>query len=320
MRRPVFTTSLPLAWLLLTAATGPSHGQQDTSWQIYLDRPAAVGDRCSVSSTGSQTRRLRTNLPGQMPEDSLDTLEISYAATQEVLAVGKNGQPVHVRITVEKLETNDGSGPQQQFTPGTVLEATSEGDETHFHQGRDLLEGTLADALNLAGANLGSTNEPSEDAVFQNSQPVRPGTKLPADPRLLARAITLTTPFMTQVSGTSGELFFDKATVCQDIPALSTESKFNIALKGFKSSPDRELKESFIRAVNTRVLPIDPSLPLLHETLETDMRISTCTEKEEEEAKKAIENGEDEEPGFTTVFHRKASREVKPLPPAGKPS
>ncbi|MES2707751.1 MAG: hypothetical protein V4726_14250 [Verrucomicrobiota bacterium] len=298
--------------LLLLFPALPGRAQQDTSWQIYLDRPAAVGDRFALASSGNQVRHSRSSLPGQAPEDTEDTLEITYAGTHEVLDIGKNGMPVHMRLTVERLETNDGSGPQSQFAPGTVLEARAEGDETRFFQGREPLEGTLHDALNLAGANLGSVNEPSEDEVFKNYNPVRSGTRLPADSRLLARAISLTTPFLVDSAGTSAEVLFDKAVSRNDIPALATESKFHIAIKGFKTSPGQPLKDSFIRSITTRVLPIDPSLPLIHEALETDMRISSRT-KEEEPAK---DDDDGESPGFTTTFHRKAARDVKPLPPA----
>lgn len=307
MRRTV------LSALLVLLPAIPGSAQQDTSWQIYLDRPATVGDRCSVVSSGSQVRHTKSSLRGQAPEDSLDSLEVNYAATHEILAVGKNGSPTRMRLTINRLETNDGSGPQQQFAPGTVLEAQAEGDETRFFLRRDELEGTLHDALNLAGANLGSVNEPSEDEVFKNRGALNRGSRLQADPKLLGRAIQLTTPFLVDAGRSSAEVVLENVAVENSIPSLVTQSKFDIALRGFKSVPGQPLMDSFIRSSTKRVLPIDPALPLVHESLDTDMRISSRDQKEEEGARK--DEGE-ERPGFTTTFHRKASRDITPLPQA----
>lgn len=339
------------ALVLLTASLLPAPAAGDaTTWRIHLDRPCTVGERCTVTSSGNQVRHNKSNLPGQPPEDAVDKLEVSYTGTHEVLAVGKNGLPVKMRLTVDKLETNDGSGPMSQFTPGTVLEARAEGDETKFYRGRDLLEGTLADALNLAGANLGSVNEQSEDAVFKAQEPVSPGTKLMADKKLLARAISVTTPFIVDAGGSSAELVLEKSGDHNGIPSLFTSSKFLIALRGFKNSPGQQLKDSFMRSSTHRVLPVDPALPLIRETLDTDMRISTrpaakggkdtpsaTDDKDNEDSSgneekdngknegkesgggSAKEDAEDDSsPGFTTTFHRTATRDIKPLESASK--
>lgn len=335
------------ALVLLTATLLSGRAAEDAVWRIHLDRPCTVGERCTVTSSGNQVRHNKSNLPGQPPEDAVDKLEVSYTGTHEVLAVGKNGLPLKMRLTVDKLETNDGSGSMSQFTPGTVLEARAEGNETKFYQGRDLLEGTLADALNLAGANLGSVNEQSEDDVFRTQEAVRPGTKLMADSKLLARAITVTTPFIVDTGGSSAELVLEKSGDLNNIPSLYTASKFHIALRGFKNSPGQQLKDSFMRSSTQRVLPVDPALPLLRETIDTDMRISTRPAakggpdnapsadgrdsggsgdegndhdkdggKENSGGSAGEDDGEDDSPGFTTTFHRSATRDIKPLEPA----
>lgn len=328
-------------FVLLTAPAVSARAAGDTTWRIHIDRPCTVGERCAVTSSGNQIRHNKSNLPGQPPEDAVDKMEVSYTATHEVLAVGKNGRPLKMLLTVDKLETNDGSGPMSQFTPGTVIEARAAGDETKFYQGRELLEGTVADALNLAGANLGSVNEQSEDAVFKNTEPVQPGAKLLADPRLLARAISVTTPFIVDTGSSSAELVFEKAGDHDGIASLFTASRFHIALRGFRTSPGQQLKDSYMKSSTQRVLPVDPVLPLLRETLETDMRISTRpaakggsdtpsttgekdadrsngSDQNPDEGKGSDRNANEETdnedaPGFTTTFHRSATRDIKPL-------
>lgn len=313
-------SAIPVLSLLFLAfpLALPVHAQQDTRWQIHLDRPSAAGDRFTVRSNGKQQRHTVSSLPGQNPENATDFLEITYAATHEVLATGQNGLPTRMRLTIDRLETDDGSGPQEQFAAGTVIEARAEGDNTHYFQDRDELEGTVNEALNLAGANLPSENEVSEDDVFNNHSALLPGGKLQADPKRLAKAISKTTPFRLGAEESTGEVVFERAAEEDGVPALVTQSTFRILLDGFKSSPGQPLKDSRIQSSTLRIFPIDPSLPLLHESLDTEMRISSrpLSAGSKQEKTEEPEAEDEEKHGFTTVFRREATRDYKPLPPA----
>lgn len=320
MRRSVIFVVPPLLLAFPLAVT--VHAQQDTRWQVHLDRASAAGDRFTVRSSGSQQRHSVSALPGQPPENATDFLKITYSATHEVLAIGANGLPTRMRLIIDRLETDDGSGPQEQFPSGTIIEARAEGDETHFFEERDELAGTLSEALNLAGANLPSVNEVSEDEVFNNHSALLPGGKLQADPKRLAGAIRKTTPFRLGSEESTGEVLFERAAEEDGVPALVTQSTFRILLDGFKSSPGQPLKDSRIQSSVLRIFPIDPSLPLLHESLNTEMRISSrpVSGGTEPETKEEPEVENVEKNGFTTVFRREATRDYKPLPPAIPPA
>ena len=156
---------------------------------LHLDRPAAVGDRCTVSATGKQNRRVETTSTSQPKEIATENLEVTYEALHELRAIDSHGHPSEMLIRIDRLSTDDGSGPQEQFPAGTLIKATANGNETRYFHGRDQLEGTLSDALNLAGTKLPSPLEPSEDAVFLNHVLRHPGQSWTADPKRLADAI-----------------------------------------------------------------------------------------------------------------------------------
>ena len=156
---------------------------------LHLDRPSTVGERCTVSSTGKQNRRVETTSTAQLKEVATENLEVAYEALHEVRAIDPRGHPSEILIRIAHLTTNDGSGPQEQFPAGTLIKAAADGNQTRYFLGRDELEGTLSDALNLAGTKLPSPQEPSEDAVFLNHVLRHPGQSWTADPQRLADAI-----------------------------------------------------------------------------------------------------------------------------------
>ena len=133
------------------------------------------------------------------------------------------------------------------------------------------MEGTLSDALDLAGAKLPSPHEPSEDAVFQNHSARRPGEQWNADPRRLADAIAATSAFLIDPTSSSASLRLDKMEP-GTIPALSTTTIFKIIPVAFQGRSSR-LLDSNITSTTVRLFPIDPSLPMIRESVETTMKL-----------------------------------------------
>ena len=261
----------PLPLLLVLATSGAKAG--DTAWLIHLERKPGIGDRCSVSSTGTQERKLTTTDPGQAKEKSTEHLEITYTAIHKVLALDSAGHPSEVLVRIDRLLTNDGSGPIEQFPAGTEITATTVGEQTKYRLGREILEGTLCDALDLAGAKLPSPHEPSEDAVFQNHSARRPGEQWNADPRRLADAIAATSAFIIDPTSSTASLSLDKVEPGA-IPALSTTTTFKIFPVGFQGrAPSSRLQDSNITSTTVRLFPIDPSLPMIRESVETSMKL-----------------------------------------------
>ncbi len=278
----------------------------DTAWQVHLDRPAAVGDRAAVSSTGRQSRKITNTSPTQPTEISDETLKVEYSAVHEVLAVDTAGRASSMRLTVERLITDDGSGPQEQFAPGTLITATADGDRTRYQLGRNELEGTLSDALDLAGARLQSSNVPPEDAVFLNHTARRPGDRWMADPKRLADAIAATSPFLIDPVTSTGEILFEEVLTEQNIPALSTTTIFKIDPVAIRQPSHQRFSGSSINSTTQRIFPIDPALPVLRETLETKMKLVQRASSGPQPA------------GTETLFSREVTRRCLPLPAAGK--
>ncbi len=293
------------AWFLpayLCFAVGQTRGG-DTAWQLHLDRPATVGERSAVSSSGRQDRHLVTTTPNQAREVSDEHLEVDYAATHEVKAVDGNGRPREVLMTVERLVTNDGSGPQEQLAAGTKILAIAVGDQTSYRLDRDELDGTLSDALNLAGAKLPSAHEPSEDEVFHNHQPRQPGAQWRADPERLATAIAATSPFLIDPATSTGEIRLDGSAEAEGLAALATTTTFHIVPKALRGAPpDRPLTNSEVNSTTVRLFPIDPSLPILQETLKTTMKLSQHADSGASPV------------GTDTTFSREVTRRCRPLP------
>ena len=72
----------------------------EPTWQIRLDRPAMVGQRYTLSATGSQDRHTKATSPTQAPEVTAEHLEITYAAIHEIKAINKAGHPTAVLIRI----------------------------------------------------------------------------------------------------------------------------------------------------------------------------------------------------------------------------
>ena len=272
----------------------------DTAWQLHLDRAAPVGSRMDISTTGSQSRRVETTSSNRPNEITGENLGITYQAVHQVQAVDPRGRPTEMLLQIERLTTDDGSGPIEQFTPGTLITARAAGDRTQYQLGRDTLEGTLADALDLAGAKLPSIREVSEDAVFLNQTPRHPGEQWSADPKRLSEAIAATSPFIIDPAASSAEIRFDALLTEGAISALGTTTRYKVipaALRG--ASADQKLTQSHITSTTVRLFPVDPSLPVLKETLETSMKL--------------LQSGPLNSTTETT-FHRQVTRQCLPLP------
>ena len=270
---------------------------------LHLDRPAAVGDRCTVTSTGKQNRRVETTSATQPKEIATENLEVTYQALHEVRAIDSHGHPSEMLIRIERLATDDGSGPQEQFSAGTLIKATADGNQTRYFLGRDELEGTLSDALNLAGTKLPSPQEPSEDAVFLNHQVRRPGESWNADPKRLADAIEATSPFVIDPVTSTGEIRFDEPVTEKDIPALATTTTFRINPVSLGNAGlGQALSESSVISTTIRLFPIDPSLPVVKETLDTSMKLIQRTSTGPKPA------------GTETTFQRQVTRYCLPVP------
>lgn len=260
--------------LFLTAlCSAPAARAGDTFWGIHLDRSCAVGDRTSHSSHGTQDRQTITTAPPQPRETNSEHLEVTYTAVHEVLAVTAAGRPRSLLLHIDRLTTDDGSGPQEQFSPGTLVTATVDGERTVYRLGREELEGTLSDALDLAGAKLPSLKEPSEDTVFLNKNPRKPGEQWDADAKRLADAIEATSPFIIDPVTSSARIRFDGPVVENAIPSLATTTTFSISPAAFRNNPATKLTGSLLNSTTTRVHPIDPALPLLKESIDTSMKL-----------------------------------------------
>lgn len=278
---------------------------QEKTWQIQLDRPASVGQSYTLSATGTQERRTEVTSPTQPGEITTEHLTITYAGIHEIKATDKQGRPAGVLIRIDRLTTDDGSGPIEQLAAGTLVTATASGNQTRYQMGREELDGTLADALNLAGAKLPSSQEPSEDAVFLNHIPRRPGDRWTADPKRLADAIAATTTFLIDPVTSTGEIQFDQPVTENGIPSLATTATFHIAPIALRDAPDQNLSKSSITSITVRIHPVDPSLPLLKEELKTDMKIIRRAKSGPQPA------------GSETTFKREVTRRYHPLPAAG---
>ena len=92
MPRSLFLLSACFCLPAFPAAAG------DTAWQVYLDRPAAVGDRATVSSTGQQSRKITNTSPSQPTETTDEALKVDYRAIHEVLAINQSGRASTVRF------------------------------------------------------------------------------------------------------------------------------------------------------------------------------------------------------------------------------
>ncbi len=275
----------------------------DTAWMLHLDRPAAVGDRCTVSATGKQNRRVETTSTSQPKEIATENLEVTYEALHEVRAIDSHGHPSEMLIRIDRLSTDDGSGPQEQFPAGTLIKATANGNETRYFHGRDELEGTLSDALNLAGTKLPSPLEPSEDAVFLNHVLRHPGQSWTADPKRLADAIEATSPFVIDPVTSTGEIRFEEPVTEKDIPALATTTTFRINPVSLgKSGLGQALTESSVTSTTLRLFPIDPSLPVVKETVDTSMKLIQRTSTGPKPT------------GTETTFQRQVTRHCLPVP------
>ena len=275
----------------------------DTAWMLHLDRPSTVGDRCTVSATGKQSRRVETTSTAQLKEVATENLEVTYEALHEVRAIDPKGHASEILIRIAHLTTNDGSGPQEQFPAGTLIKAAADGNQTRYFLGRDELEGTLSDALNLAGTKLPSKNEPSEDDVFLNHLVRRPGESWTADPKRLADAIAATSAFLIDPVTSTGEIRFDQPVTEKDIPALATTTTFRINPVSLGNSGlGQALTESSVTSTTIRLFPIDPSLPLIKETLDTSMKLIQRTTTGPKPA------------GTETTFQRQVTRYCLPLP------
>lgn len=274
---------------------------EEKTWQIQLHRPAVAGQRYTLSANGTQDRRIEVTSPALPGEVTTEHLEIAYAGLHEIKSTDQDGRPANVVIRIDRLTTDDGSGPIDQLSPGTIVIATASGDKTRYQLGREELDGTLADALNLAGAKLPSSHEPSEDAVFLNHTPRRPGDRWNADPKRLADAIAATTTFLIDPVTSTGEIRFDQPVTENGIPAVATTTTFNIAPISLRDSPDQTLTKSFITSTTARIHPIDPALPLLKEELHTEMKIIRRAKSGSLPA------------GSQTTFKRKVTRRYLPL-------
>jgi hypothetical protein len=288
------------------AAEKPDAAPPEQAWQIRLDRPAHAGQRYTLSANGSQDRQTTVTSPTQQPEVTAEHLEVSYAAIHEIKAVNPSGLPTEVLIRIDRLTTNDGSGPVDQFDPGTLITATAAGDQTRYQLDRDELDGTLADALNLAGAKLPSAREPSEDAVFLNQNPRRPGERWSADPQRLADAIAATTTFIIDPVTSTGEIHFDRPVTENGIPALATTTTFNIAPTALRGAPDQTLTKSNLTSTTVRIHPVDPALPMLKEELKTEMKLIRRAKSGPQPA------------GSEVTFKRQVTRRYLPLTTDGK--
>ena len=303
IHRPAFRAAALFATALLHL---PAARAGDTLWGIHLDRPCAIGDRTSHSSHGTQDRHTITTAPPQPRESSTEHMEVTYTAIHEVLEITPAGRPRTLLLRIDRLTTDDGSGPQEQFKPGTLVTATVDGDRTIYRLGREELDGTLSDALDLAGAKLPSLREPSEDAVFLNHIPRKPGEKWDADAKRLADAIEATSPFIIDPITSSAHIRFDGPVVENAIPALATTATFSISPGSFRNNPAARLTGSLLTSTTERIHPIDPALPLLKESIDTSMKLVQRTI-----AGPQPTNTE-------TTFKRQTVHHILPLPAKGK--
>ncbi len=254
-------SAVRLVFLIATPAlfTETAFAQEPVA--LRLHRPVVMGERYSVVSTGQMTRHVRlSEAAGGGRQD--DKMEVEYEGEHQVLETAANGNPVKMAVTVTRLITDDGSGKQSQFPAGTrILVEARDGGNKFLLDGTEL-EGTLDEALALAGAGVPAPGELTDDEVFPSEGPRKPGDSWSANADALRATLEKGLSMRVSRRGTTGKITF----TAEDSPAGVHCAKLTLDLDirplSLPGLPvGSRITKGSVTGTTLMTLPLDPALP-----------------------------------------------------------
>lgn len=249
------------AGLVLVASASVLFAADQEPVALRLHRPAVTGERYQVNSTGRMERHVRlSEAAGGSRQD--DKLEVEYEGEHLVLETAPNGNPAKMAVTVTRLITDDGSGKQSQFPAGTrILVEAREGGNKFLLDGSEL-EGTLDEALALAGAGLPAPGELTDDEVFPSDGPRKPGDSWSANADALRATLEKGLSMRVSRRGATGKITFNSEESPAGVNCARLTLDLDIRPVSLPGLPvGSRITKGSVTGSTLMTLPLDPALP-----------------------------------------------------------
>ncbi|HVT14722.1 MAG TPA: hypothetical protein VHQ90_00895 [Thermoanaerobaculia bacterium] len=235
------------------------------TFAIKLSRSSVVGQRDLLSASVQEDLVLAITVEGREIKHE-DHSTCRFTVAQEILQVSPKGNPLRASLTVRSF-TCEENGVSTQLKVGDVIAAHLDAGDTVFELRGAALPSKFRAALETVFA-LHSDDESSEDEAYGTSQRRSLGESWSVNPELVAKRMMLR-HLIVAPEDVSGSVTLVGRKSVANRPCLEVRSTLELRNAQFASrttSSDLKMRVPVLRYAGTKLVPLDPSLPLPEET------------------------------------------------------
>jgi hypothetical protein len=273
---------LPISALLFLAACGGGAAATQPvpsgeTHPIHLSRTLPVGYAWGEVTQFGLSQHETVSASGTVLRNTTTTTRIELAGEYAVVALGLDGQPSRLRLAVDHMAADTGSGAAVVQLPGVVVIDRGEPGEIRGENGEAIAAETIALLRHVVPDHVRPVDD---DAVFGTTQPQAIGATWPLDPRGAAHglgAMQLT----VDPGNVSGGTTLVTAGNESGIDVLGLRTVITATHVGFPGLPPGSHEErADVRAAIDIILPVDTAVVPLREAEESavDIRVVVPTE------------------------------------------
>lgn len=267
--------ALLLAIPLVTACGGgaaDTHSSTSASGghPIHLARQLPVGYAWGELAQFASTQRQTISAGGAVVQDTTTNSAIELAGDYSVLALGADGQPSRLRLAVDHVLVDSGSGAVAAMLPPVIVIERGDPGTIAGENG----EAIAADTIELLRRVVPERSRPvDDDAVFGTREPQQVGASWPLDSQGAARGLAAL-HLTVDPSNVGGSTTLVTAGTEGGIDVLGLRTEIIATHIGFPGLPPGSVeRRADVRAATEMVLPVDPGIVSLREADESAIDI-----------------------------------------------
>lgn len=278
MHTPTAALAVVLFALGCGGASPPvEHAASDGTYEVHLVRHVGVGTSFGIVARHVSSSTTRTSIAGSEPAAESEATTITLEGRYTVLAVGPTGLPSRMRVEVRRFTVEGPAGLTSPALP-PVLVMTPDG--TTGEAGEPIADDVLALLSNMPSVSSPTENAPDDDAVFGTRTPQAVGASWPVDASLMAHGLA-DAGMVASPEAVVGHTQLVRAVTEEGQSCIVVSSQTRIGPFVMQGLPDgAEVQHAESTFEGELTLPLDPSLPALHDRsrMTVDMQLTFPTD------------------------------------------
>jgi hypothetical protein len=267
------TRPLSLALCVLTACGGGAASTQTSSpggHPIHLARHLPVGYAWGETVQFSSTQRETVSAGGTVVRDTTTTSAVDLAGDYSVLSLDAGGQPRRLRLAIDHMTIDSGTGPHAAPVPGVIVIERGDPGSIVGENGEAIAEDTVALLHHVVPEHARPVDD---DAVFGTRQPQVMGATWPLDANGAAHGLAAL-QLTVDPSNVSGGTTLVSVGNESGIDVLVLRTVIHATHIGFPGlPPGSSERRADVQATVDVALPRDVGIVPLHETEESTVDI-----------------------------------------------